>query len=302
MKSRKAFMGCSGGNRVNGVAVYPANVSAYAPPALQAENCPWDENGKEQILKHAHISKLFQHIYLVGESAPSFPKDKDLLKPETALFHRVKDGSLIEYLREHGYTLSGGEDRRRETTILSPVTGIDRDSPPAQKIPTRDQFEDEVLGEITENKSRLEEFTKLKSVPVVWDVRAHGNRLPREGDKSGGMIFKDGSWQEEPKQILPVPALHESAPVRVAEPSPVSSPAGSKEPTTGGEARESASQQHPRSCVENASTDFRGGQNIPSEYEINRSVLVRDAVAILKQLCTSPTHTSRIRKELKSQG
>src|SRR6266436_6205821 len=139
MKSRKAFMGCSGGNRVNGVAVYPANVSAYAPPALQAENCPWDENGKEQILKHAHISKLFQHIYLVGEAAPSFPKDKDLLKPETALFHRVKDGSLIEYLREHGYTLSGG--------VKPPIRVSDDDggsvatqAPSAQNIPTRDQF------------------------------------------------------------------------------------------------------------------------------------------------------------------
>jgi hypothetical protein len=109
----KPFMGTIIQNRedpdkpwLNGVAIYPADAVNEAPTLLQMAEFPngmeiaFDRIGAPEVLPKAHDSKLFQNVYYaLPDEAPTFPRDAHLLKPETAFFHRNKDGTLINWLR-----------------------------------------------------------------------------------------------------------------------------------------------------------------------------------------------------------
>lgn len=102
----------------NGVAIYPPNISRYAPKMLLAAlissrnpdgrpyQPPWDAHGSKEVFGHLHImNSVMQHIWDVNSTCPTFP-DSDsvvkLVRPEVFIFHRCKDGTLIDRLKDPG--------------------------------------------------------------------------------------------------------------------------------------------------------------------------------------------------------
>lgn len=93
---------------MSGIAVYPP----VAAELLKREDTkPWDMTNRELLLKEGHPTQLIQHFYGERNLPPTFVETKTAdaprntftlnnLKPETVLFHRCKDGSLIELLRK----------------------------------------------------------------------------------------------------------------------------------------------------------------------------------------------------------
>jgi hypothetical protein len=75
------------------------------------------------------------------------------------------------------------------------------------------------------------------------------------------------------------------------------SPAGLTEATKA-ELEAILKSEHPPTESFSSGTAIVSGVN----GDTSRETLVRDAVAVLKRLCTSPVHTGRVRKELKAQG
>lgn len=85
---------------MSGNAVYPANWRVLAPSlaALPGPNPAqgWDTSCAHEIIPQMAISKTIQQEWIT----PPFSEDNinRFLKPETALFHRSKDGTMIDVL------------------------------------------------------------------------------------------------------------------------------------------------------------------------------------------------------------
>lgn len=261
--SKKAFSGAMGQAHVamlNGVAVYPANVCDFAPLALQAGDCPWDLNAAPQILKHANVTDLFQHIYQVSGEAPTFPKHKDKLT-NAALFHRSKDGTLIAYLKEHGYTSGATYAPPNQAEVKTERALV-------RQISNPDAADDsELMGEPVDYAQKLEE-----------EQRRHPVRpqVPKDGDRLGELVWRGGKWHTA-TDIVETPKANRAAVTEKYKHPVPSEEALIKKITAVGEAM--LSERPPPS----------------------RDELVKDAVAVLKSLCTSPRATSLVRKELKKQ-
>lgn len=95
----------------NGVAVYPANISRYAPNAMTAALCegrqpPWDVYCSKQVEKYLNkANHLFQHIWHdnATQQACTFPTRqsvRDVIRPGVVLFHRAKNRSLEQWRDE----------------------------------------------------------------------------------------------------------------------------------------------------------------------------------------------------------
>lgn len=134
---RKPFMGTHGANialeMMNGVAVYPPEVCEYSTDALMCDETPWDLAGGKDFVRHGHFSPLFQHVYFTHGEIPTFPRDAAILKPEAALFHRNKDGTLIQYLRYLGGA-TRAESQAGGSQSADPAR-LAEDKPPAQSTP-----------------------------------------------------------------------------------------------------------------------------------------------------------------------
>lgn len=109
VKGGKPFMGCDvdvpGSKRhMSGVGVYPAKVVAYCHlrrmPDLDRE--AWDMFFADEFLPHVHFTQLIQHIQFWPNygDVPTFKDTGPEIHPSAVLFHRCKDGSLIERLRK----------------------------------------------------------------------------------------------------------------------------------------------------------------------------------------------------------
>jgi hypothetical protein len=89
---------------ITGVAVYPANVNRFNPASLGATDKPFDTVRPDLTIKHSHLTKLICHVW--GDAAknipPTFPTGQSLaMVPSDAMvFHRCKDGTLIDRLSE----------------------------------------------------------------------------------------------------------------------------------------------------------------------------------------------------------
>lgn len=123
-KCGKLFSGhvVDGMGHLSGVAVYPPNVAEYSVNAMMTEESAWDVVlGSDLALRdggvsaHCHPSHaLFQHCWCInpadgkawngsGELA-TFKNTRDVVRLvdlTMALFHRNKDGTLIDMLRQH---------------------------------------------------------------------------------------------------------------------------------------------------------------------------------------------------------
>lgn len=96
----------------NGVAIYPDNVSMHCSSAIMASMLtdkegnqnPWDVHCSKQVYPKLYImNHLMQHMWNDGNAAPNFVSMDDvkrIIRPGVILFHRCKNGSLIEVLRK----------------------------------------------------------------------------------------------------------------------------------------------------------------------------------------------------------
>lgn len=97
---------------INGTAVYPHNFCDLSPRAMKATDLAWDFMCWPDIAKITHNSNhLMEHCWGIVEGKPSphsgvvasFPTHKELegwVPPRAVLWHRNKDGTLIDRLRE----------------------------------------------------------------------------------------------------------------------------------------------------------------------------------------------------------
>lgn len=87
---------------MTGVAVYPADSLRLNTFWVNLGKVPWDLVRPEVVLKHFAPTTLIQHEWgdVRTGAAPTFPDHQSLIlvRPETVLFHRCKDGSLIARL------------------------------------------------------------------------------------------------------------------------------------------------------------------------------------------------------------
>jgi hypothetical protein len=106
-RAHKPFMGVVWDKpfrHMSGCAVYPHNIEAHNPAMLQFSVEPWDCVRPELVLPKCHSTNLLMHEWGdVATNTPwTFPDAQSLerIRPEAVLFHRCKDGSLIDRLRE----------------------------------------------------------------------------------------------------------------------------------------------------------------------------------------------------------
>lgn len=93
----------------SGVGVYPARVRDYTTQLWNLANIPWDVFFKEDFTPHTHHTGLIHDKFYAKwddptSGPPVFPdaQSLDIIEPRAVLFHRNKDGSLIDRLRERG--------------------------------------------------------------------------------------------------------------------------------------------------------------------------------------------------------
>ncbi len=276
--ARKPFMGAMGQAQVamlNGVAVYPASVCDFAPLALQAGDCPWDLNAAPQILKHANVSDLFHHVYQVAGEPPTFPKHKDKLT-NAALFHRCKDGSLIAYLKEQGYTNASSMARGLQP---SPVTAQQTTTIAREERSPSRVDDSEMLGESVDYAQRLEDEQRR---------RPQRPKPPQEGDRMGELVWRGGKWHTASDSVIEDAPRAERKSVVEKYKHP-EKPILSQDNTVDNKEAGSANESVPR-------TDVVATAPPPS-----RDDLIRDAIAVLKKLADSPRMKTQIRKELRKQ-
>lgn len=111
-KAAKPFMGAEVSGpprRLSGVAVYPPMVVTYLQKKrlgdMSVRNEAFDSYYASEWMDHAHVTSLIQNVYLTQRDPdvlPTFPTQESLslLDPRAVLFHRCKDGTLINRLRE----------------------------------------------------------------------------------------------------------------------------------------------------------------------------------------------------------
>lgn len=105
-------------NVFNGVAIYPHNISKYSQRIMMAglveavtsngkvHQPPWDVYGSGEVHRHLHVMNgLMQHIWQddVTQQAWTFPDQASVtrgVRDGVVLFHRCKDLSLVDRLRE----------------------------------------------------------------------------------------------------------------------------------------------------------------------------------------------------------
>jgi hypothetical protein len=110
----------------SGVGVYPGKVRDYTIRLWELSNIPWDVFLAEEFTPFAHHTGLIHDkFYRVWEDPnsgpPVFPDAESLsiIEPGAVLFHRNKDGSLIDRLRES----RGGVSVTRPVLIGGEIAG-----------------------------------------------------------------------------------------------------------------------------------------------------------------------------------
>ncbi len=111
LASGKQFMGAYVARSASGTpehltgnAIYPQDAVCFAPSLSISGDLAFDVAAAQEILPRAHHTKLIQHVFFYPEYPhhPTFP-DQDslkLIRSDAVIFHRNKDLSLIDRLRE----------------------------------------------------------------------------------------------------------------------------------------------------------------------------------------------------------
>lgn len=131
----RPFMHClvetTRGKSNSGCGVYPVNVCHFTDRLWELSNVSWDIHLFEEFSKHTYYTPLIQDVgfMLDGKTLPTFEDHESLtlLRPAAVLFHRCKDGTLMDRLREE----KDGITRKKAFPVLvdyDPSTG--RSDPP----------------------------------------------------------------------------------------------------------------------------------------------------------------------------
>lgn len=94
-------------HRMSGIGIYPPDFVRYTSRLhMLQRNVPFDQYFAQDIVPNANFTPLIQNVWNVEfgkpETIPTFPDQESLklLDPKAVLFHRCKDLSLIQRLRE----------------------------------------------------------------------------------------------------------------------------------------------------------------------------------------------------------
>jgi hypothetical protein len=112
-RSRKPIMGViiEGMGHCNGTAIYPANFPRLSPNSMRCTHLAWDGVMKDETIQHTADGKpMMCHVWGIengkalafGGSPAHFTSWEDVMRwvdPRAMVFHRAKDGSLIDQLR-----------------------------------------------------------------------------------------------------------------------------------------------------------------------------------------------------------
>lgn len=161
------------GSHNSGLGVYPARVSKYTNRLWELANSPWDVFLSPDFMPHTHHTELIHEIFYEegwDGPPPTFLNAKSLLriKPGAVLFHRCKNDSLIQRLRESRGGVSPTRPVHRGEIIgSSPIPATNGSAP---KIIDRIREHIGALTAIVEEKPRrglvvLTELRKAKLVP-----------------------------------------------------------------------------------------------------------------------------------------
>ncbi len=89
---------------MSGVAVYPPCVADHSLDMAIPGKIAWDYAGRKDTIgkQKGYMTRLIQHEYRVDGISPTFPtlESLSIIRPEAIIFHRCKDSSLIDRLRE----------------------------------------------------------------------------------------------------------------------------------------------------------------------------------------------------------
>ena len=107
IESGKPFLGTTferrGRNYLHSNAVYPAHVERYNHALLYAVRTPVESVAPLRTLIQTQLTGLIQHVYVGPDGQPpTFPDvgSLDMLRSGAVLWHRCKDGTLIDRLKE----------------------------------------------------------------------------------------------------------------------------------------------------------------------------------------------------------
>lgn len=120
---------------LSGVSIYPPDAFPLydAFPSLKIANVAWDMEAASAAVPRAKNSAFMQHFWGTRELPPTFVKEKvagqpdnvlplSFIKPDSVLFHRVKDSSLINLLRE--------ANQKQPEPLVAPLPAKRRGRPP----------------------------------------------------------------------------------------------------------------------------------------------------------------------------
>lgn len=145
----------------SGVGVYPGRVVNYTDRLWQVHNTPWDVFFAEDFTPHTHHTKLIHDKFFEvwddpKSGSPVFPAQESLLKiePEAVLFHRCKDSTLMDRIRES----RGGVISTRGEIIPSEIAG-------ASPAPATDEKE-ALFARIAELEARLALVADPRARPI----------------------------------------------------------------------------------------------------------------------------------------
>lgn len=141
---------------LTGCAVYPPDISIYSPHPLLCEQVAFDVVDVGKIIPNAHHTKLYHHQWFYGvppqpansysSAATTFKtvNDLNIISPSAVLFHRNKDGTLIERLRERMKNPVRVEAPKIAPQIASEVAS-QKAAKPSEEVPGKTKYKMSIL-------------------------------------------------------------------------------------------------------------------------------------------------------------
>ncbi len=164
----------------SGIAVYPAKVAAFTRRLAHVDREAFDMFFANEFLPHVQFTRLIQHLHHdpahpeTHAEGPTFPDAASLamIRPEAVLWHRCKDGSLIDRLREkkNGVCVSGlnvtpvGTGEKSGAPQATPTAvrdGPGGSTPPTPASESREEkMQDALKVQWDNDRNRLEEHIR----------------------------------------------------------------------------------------------------------------------------------------------
>lgn len=164
------------GKSNSGCGVYPSKVRDYTSRLWELSDISWDILLYDDFAPHTAYTPLIQDIGFLsdGKTLPTFPDASSLsiIQPDAVLFHRCKDGTLIDRLRGEPAAPASAPAKSGDGVLLVPLLT------PAQP-PSAPSDRDELLERI----ARLEAILAL-ALPTPIPSAASVTKAPAQRTKS----------------------------------------------------------------------------------------------------------------------